>query len=82
MNEDHISSVNNNSPTACVRESHVIIIGRNAAPTVRKIIRKFEATGSVLNVKKRGLPRSVRTQEDIDLVRGNVTESPRISVSR
>lgn len=75
---------NNESPTATVRELRVIL-GRNAAPTessVRKLIRKLEVTGSLLNVKKTGRPRSVRTQETIDLVRDNVTASPRKSVRR
>ena len=75
---------NSESPTATVRELRVTL-GRNAAPTessVRKLIRKFETTGSVSNVKKTGRPRSVRTQENIAVVRDNVTVSPRKSVRR
>jgi Helix-turn-helix domain (DUF4817) len=75
---------NNESSTAAVRELRAKL-GRNVAPnesSVRKLIRKFETTGSVTNVKGTGRPRSARTEENIAVVRNSVSTSPGKSVRR
>lgn len=74
----------NESPTVTVRVLRGIL-GRNAAPnesSVRRLISKFETTGSVINIKKTGRRRLVRTDENIAIVNDSVTVSPTRSIRR
>lgn len=60
----------NASPTATVRELRARL-GCNVAPnelSVRRLVKKSETTGSVLNLKKTMLSRLVRTNENIAIV--------------
>lgn len=61
------------------------ILGRNEAPnetTVRRLMLKFNETGSTLNVKSCGRPRSGRSEQNIAVVRQSVAVSPAKSVLR
>ena len=61
------------------------ICGRNEAPyesTVRRLIKKFEATGLVLTVKSSGRKHSCRTEEQLVIVPDSVTVSPEKSICR
>ncbi|CAH1992908.1 unnamed protein product [Acanthoscelides obtectus] len=59
--------------------------GRNNRPnetTIGRLVRKFEATGSVANLPGSGRPRSVRTPENIDVVKESVRDDPKQSTTR
>ena len=61
------------------------IFGRSEALcefTVRGLMTKFETTASALTVKSPERKRPCRTEEQLVLVQGNVTESPRKSSRR
>ena len=61
------------------------ICGRNEAPcepTVRRLMTKFETTGSVSKVKWPGRKRSCRTEEQLILVQDSGTVSPGKSIRR
>lgn len=50
--------------------------------TVKRLIEKFEETGSLLDIKPPGRPREGRSIENIAAVRQSVTVSPRRSIRR
>lgn len=57
----------------------------NEAPTANLIkswIKKFEERGSTENIRPPGLPRNVRTNQNIDRVRDAVAQDPRRSVRK
>ncbi|CAH1991124.1 unnamed protein product [Acanthoscelides obtectus] len=59
--------------------------GRNNRPnetTIGRLVRKFEATGSVANLPGSGRPRSVRTPENIAVVKESVRDDPKQSTTR
>ncbi|CAH1962018.1 unnamed protein product [Acanthoscelides obtectus] len=59
--------------------------GRNNRPnetTIGRLVRKFEATGSVANLLGSGRPRSVRTPENIAVVKESVRDDPKQSTTR
>ncbi|CAH2000879.1 unnamed protein product [Acanthoscelides obtectus] len=61
--------------------------GRNNRPNettiaIGRLVRKFEATGSVANVPGSGRPRSVRTPENIAVVKESVRDDPKQSTTR
>jgi len=58
---------------------HGAVPGRN---TVLRWVAAFRSTGSVMKKKLPGLPRSVRTQENVDRVRTAMVASPRRSTRR
>jgi len=69
---------NNGSSTATVRELSTRL-GRNVAPnesSVRRLVKKFETTGFVLNLKNTGRQRSVLTDENIAIAHDSVIVSP------
>lgn len=60
-------------------------LGRNEAPnesTVRRLMKKFEETGSVVDLKSPGRRRSARTEQNIEVVRDSVAVSPAKSIRR
>ncbi|XP_039301292.1 uncharacterized protein LOC120356416 [Nilaparvata lugens] len=60
-------------------------LGRNEAPnesTVRRLMKKFFETGSTVDLKSPGRRRSVRTKQNIALVRDSVAVSPAKSIRR
>lgn len=59
--------------------------GRHNRPnetTIGRLVRKFEATGSVSDLPKTGRPKSVRTAENIAVVKQSVKEDPKQSTTR
>ena len=61
------------------------IFGKNEVScesAVRRLVTKFETTGSVLTVKLPGRKRSRRTEEQIVLVQDSVLANPRKSIRR
>ena len=50
-----------------------------SAHAIMSRVKKFEETGSTLNLKHRGATRSVRTEEIIERVRVALTRSPQRS---
>ena len=59
--------------------------GRNNRPnetTIGRLVRKFEATGSVADLRKGGRPKSVRTPEKIAAVKQSVKDDPKQSTTR
>ena len=50
--------------------------------TIGRLVRKFEATGSVSDAPKSGRPKSVRTPENIASVSASVREDPKTSTTR
>ena len=61
------------------------IYGRHNRPTelaIRNLIKKFESTGSVCDVKHPTCQKRNRTQENIDAVNESVTEEPELSITR
>lgn len=57
-------------------------IGRPAESTIRRLINKFEATGSVNNQPTPTRRRNVRSAQNVAAVRDSVRENPRQSISR
>lgn len=55
--------------------------GRPNETTIGRLVRKFEATGSVGDAPRSGRPKSVRTPENIAAVSASVRESPKTSLS-
>lgn len=49
---------------------------------IRSWVRKFEATGSTLNQKPAGRPRSIRTEETVNEVRTSVRRDPGLSTRK
>lgn len=61
------------------------IFGRRKAPnlsTVQRLIKKFEETASLLDVKSSGRPRATRSIENVAVVRDSVDVSPGKSIRR
>ena len=61
------------------------IYGRHNRPTelaIRNLIKKFESTGSVCDVKHPTRQKRKRTQENIDAVNESVSEEPELSITR
>ena len=52
-----------------------------AQTTIRRLVTKFEATGSVEDLPVTGRPKNIRTQSNIDAVRESVRTDPDISVA-
>lgn len=50
--------------------------------SIRNLIKKFEETGSVENIKPPGRPRNVRTSENIAIVSESVVSEPTMSIPR
>lgn len=69
---------------ATVRQLRTILGHRNAPneSTVRRLVTKFEASGSVENRKSPGRPRSGRSEANVALVRDSVNLSPQKSHRR
>jgi hypothetical protein len=75
---------NGESATQTVRTLRTNL-GRNEAPnesTVRRLMTKFQTTGSVATAKPPGRNRSRRTEQQIAVVRDSVTLSPGKSIRR
>ena len=61
------------------------IYGRHNRPTelaIRNLIKKFESTGSVCDVKHPTRQKRKRTQENIDALNKSVIEEPELSITR
>ena len=61
------------------------IFGKNEVScesTIRRLVTKFETTGSVITVKSPGRKRSRRTEEQIVLMEDSVIASPQKSIRR
>lgn len=56
--------------------------GRPNETTIGRLVRKFEATGSVGDAPKSGRPKSVRTPENIGAVSASVRNDPKTSTTR
>lgn len=75
---------NGESVATTVRKLRTIL-GHHHAPnesTVRRLIKKFEESGSVADNKSPGRPRSGRSEANVALVRDSVTVSPKKSYRR
>lgn len=57
-------------------------LGRPNETTIGRLMRKFEATGSVGDAPKSGRPKSVRTPENIATVSASVRDNPKTSTTR
>lgn len=55
---------------------------RPSEVTIRKIVRRFETTGSVKDIETKVRERPARSVENIQAVRESVTENPQMSVNR
>jgi len=78
---------NNESVIATQRafRTHFRIPSKGDVPTRKTILRwaaKFRQTGSTLNRKPPGRPRSARTPENIKVVRASILQSPRRSARK
>lgn len=56
--------------------------GRPTELTIRRLVKKFEETGSVQDIKHTQYPRRARSEENIAAVRESVEADPRLSISR
>lgn len=72
---------------SCIRTTRSLqrIWGRRKVPnetTIRKLIKKFERSGSVMDMKSPIRPRSVRSLDKLDTIRRSVASNPRTAVRR
>lgn len=53
-----------------------------SAPLIKKWVKKFEETGSTLNVKQTGGPRTSRSEENVQQVSASVRRDPGLSTRK
>lgn len=75
---------NDKSLVATIRKVRAVFGGNNVPnpSTVKRLVEKFEATGSVLDVNHPTRCRRVRSEQNVSRIRDGVADNPKTSIRR